>query len=731
MRHREVQVVTGADDAEETLGNGAVFLVGLALDLGNNPAAQVVGLRFQNVDIPQGSNILSAYVQFTAQSSDNVVFTLGIVGEAADDAAPFDAAVPNDLSARSPTTSVNWNPTGWTQDNAGLNEQTADLEPILQEIVDRPGWAPGNALVLLFAPALGVGNRSAHSYDGQPLSAPLLVVDYEEPAPLAVGPQDLPICMLAGDNANTGGTEPSDLDLTTDCNGRVATTLSGLAGACGYPADCNCTFEAGSQKFSDTCDTECVENTVDGDCADFDPAAEPPILDATNAGSDTPVCVANSPLAFGIFGRRTECPVAGLAHVEIDGEGADPPATGVLHFRGNPCPGAPCAVGMEYRLDIGSITFSSLFDSETFRELAGVGTSLAGSDVELASNGAGAFAAEACFLSARGVREDEQRALATRNDDLINVNVGFGSMAPTCSLSGALVGSADPETTRCEEGGNRCSSDSDCTEDDACSEVGSSQLLLSLNVAGGIVNQPPTADAGDDQTVECPARPVLDASASSDLDSNITLYSWRLGSRTGPEVGFEEMSEVNQGLGSLTYVLRVIDAFAQADEDSTVATVEDTMPPVLSCSVAIPLLQQTNHNMVNVGLASRARDLCEGELPVTISVFGDEDDEMQSGDGHHSPDAKDIAIESLRLRAERRGNGDGRVYLILAEATDSSGNRGINCCTVVVPHSHAKKALASAQAQAAAAQAFCLANEGMPPAGYFVVGDGPLIGPKQ
>jgi hypothetical protein len=300
-----------------------------------------------------------------------------------------------------------------------------------------------------------------------------------------------------------------------------------------------------------------------------------------------------------------------------------------------------------------------------------------------------------------------------------------------CALSGAVVGSADPETTRCESGGNLCADDSDCADDDACSEVGSSQLLMNLNVGGGIVNQPPTADAGADQIVECPARPVLDASGSSDLDSNITLFSWRRGSRTGEEVGFEEMSEVLQGLGSQTYVLRVIDALAQADEDSTVATVVDTTPPELSCSVAIPVLQQTNHNMVNVGLASRARDACEGELPVTISVFGDEDDEAQTGDGHFSPDAKNIAVGSLRVRAERRGDSDGRVYLILAEATDSSGNRGINCCTVIVPHSRAQRALASAQAQAAAAQAFCLANEGMAPAGYFVVGDGPVIGPKQ
>jgi hypothetical protein len=34
-------------------------------------------------------------------------------------------------------------------------------------------------------------------------------------------------------------------------------------------------------------------------------------------------------------------------------------------------------------------------------------------------------------------------------------------------------------------------------------------------------------------------------------------------------------------------------------------------------------------------------------------------------------------------------------------------------------------------AQAAAAKAYCLAHNGAPPPGYFVIGDGPVIGPKQ
>ncbi len=583
-------------------------------------------------------------------------------------------------------------------------------------------------MVLIFFVSSGTGARQAYSWDGKPLSAPLLVIDYEDPSPPVVGPQDLAVCMLPDSNENIGGTAPSDVQLAGDCQGRVQDTFSGLAEACGYPSHCSCTMQEASQRFSAACDNPCVEDPLDPDCKDFDPVGG--IVTATNAPGDTPVCVANSPLASGLFGRRTACLVSGTAHVGIDGDGADPGAGGIAYFRGNPCPGESCAVGMEYRLDIGSVTFGNAFGSETFSDLAGLGES-PGDSALLASNGNGNFAPETLLLSARGQRSGEQRSVATRNRGSIHVNVTFGGDAPTCSLNGTVLGDANPETKRCESGGNLCSSDSDCADDDSCSEVGSSPLALSLDVGGPIVNQPPTADAGADQTVECPASPVLDASNSSDLDGNISIYSWLLGSRRGPEVGFEKFSAVLQGLGTETYVLRVIDDYGQADEATTSVTVVDTTPPVVSCSLAVPVIQQTNHNLIDVGLAGQARDACDGELPVAVSVFGDEDDESQTGDGNFSPDAADVDVGSLRLRAERKGDSDGRVYLVLVEATDSSGNRGIDCCTAVVPHSKKAAELQSAQAQAAAAQAFCLANAGTPPPGYFAVGDGPVIGPKQ
>ncbi len=110
-------------------------------------------------------------------------------------------------------------------------------------------------------------------------------------------------------------------------------------------------------------------------------------------------------------------------------------------------------------------------------------------------------------------------------------------------------------------------------------------------------------------------------------------------------------------------------------------------------------------------------------------VFSDEDDEESTGSGTHSPDAKDDG-ETLRLQSERKGDSNGRVYLIVVIATDAAGNEGFDCCTVVVPKSKSKKALADVDDQALIAEVFCL-EFGEPPPGFVEVGDGPVIGPKQ
>ena len=58
---------------------------------------------------------------------------------------------------------------------AGPGQRTPDLKDIIQEIVNRTGWAANNSLVIIIT---GSGERTAESYNGKSSAAPLLHVEY-------------------------------------------------------------------------------------------------------------------------------------------------------------------------------------------------------------------------------------------------------------------------------------------------------------------------------------------------------------------------------------------------------------------------------------------------------------------------------------------------------------------------------------------------------------------------
>ena len=99
--------------------------------------------RFDNVAIPAGVTIDTAVVRFEAGLSNSGTCTVDVYFEDADDpAAPVNGS---DLSGRSLTGAVSWSPPSWT-DNTKYD--TSDLSSILQDVIDRPGWASGQAIIV-------------------------------------------------------------------------------------------------------------------------------------------------------------------------------------------------------------------------------------------------------------------------------------------------------------------------------------------------------------------------------------------------------------------------------------------------------------------------------------------------------------------------------------------------------------------------------------------------------
>ena len=170
-----VRVAASSDDAEER-PNGSVKLTSGDLELIQDKShQQTAGVRFTGINVLPFSVIQNAYIQFQVDEVSVDPTSLTIQGQASDNATTF-TSTSGDVSSRPRTNaSIPWNPAPWpTKWAAGPDQQTVNIAPIIQEIVDRPGWSSGNSLVVIFT---GTGKRVADSFDGDPNGAPLLHID--------------------------------------------------------------------------------------------------------------------------------------------------------------------------------------------------------------------------------------------------------------------------------------------------------------------------------------------------------------------------------------------------------------------------------------------------------------------------------------------------------------------------------------------------------------------------
>lgn len=122
-------------------------------------------------------------------------------------------------------------------------------------------------------------------------------------------------------------------------------------------------------------------------------------------------------------------------------------------------------------------------------------------------------------------------------------------------------------------------------------------------------------------------------------------------------------------------------------------TVTDTVPPVIEGKTIV--LWPPNHKVHTVTAADcvEVRDACDGEIPAYFTRVSSDEPNDALGDGHHAPDiVANDGCESVQLRAERQGGGNGRVYTLDVEATDAAGNRATGTCYVLVPHDRSSDA---------------------------------------
>jgi hypothetical protein len=137
-------------------------------------------------------------------------------------------------------------------------------------------------------------------------------------------------------------------------------------------------------------------------------------------------------------------------------------------------------------------------------------------------------------------------------------------------------------------------------------------------------------------------------------------------------------------LGSTPVTLTVTDRNGASSQCAGAVTVVDATPPKIKEISADPSeLWPPNGKMEKVSINYSVKENCSQPECRISSVTSDEP--------INSSDYNIIDAHHVKLRADRSGKGNGRIYKITITCTDDSGNASSKAVKVTVPHDQGKK----------------------------------------
>lgn len=213
------------------------------------------------------------------------------------------------------------------------------------------------------------------------------------------------------------------------------------------------------------------------------------------------------------------------------------------------------------------------------------------------------------------------------------------------------------------------------------------------------VNNDPIADANSDQTVNEGSATALNGINSSDPDSDSLTYAWV--QLSGPTAAISGENTATPSLTvpfadaggvDLTFELTVDDGYEGSSVDTMIMHVQNINDPLL-VSAAQPTLEciwPPNHKLIAIGI----NGVSDPNDNATIVIDSVTQDEMTNGagDGDTPVDAIINDDGTVKLRAERSGKEDGRVYHIRFTASDFEGSAS-GMVDVCVPHNKKSSAV--------------------------------------
>jgi len=191
-----------------------------------------------------------------------------------------------------------------------------------------------------------------------------------------------------------------------------------------------------------------------------------------------------------------------------------------------------------------------------------------------------------------------------------------------------------------------------------------------------------TAPVADQGTL-----PMVSGECSATIASAPTATDACAGTVTGTTS--DPLTYSSQGTYTVTWTYD--DGNGNSSTQDQVVAVEDVTAPVLTMNSTPFVLWPANHKYQTVSLAQMlvsVSDNCDNlpTVAITHATSDEAEDASGNGDGNTIDDMVIMSgCQSVKLRAERAGNGNGRVYTVYVRASDASGNWSVQTFKVHVP----------------------------------------------
>jgi len=172
-----------ASSTENGFEQSTVWTAAVAY-VGNDGTSVRIGLRWNNVTVPQNATINSATIKLTPRNLTGTITNVHgtFAGHKGDAPAFADGVFSPNVGFTPTTATVAFDPTVWTVDAA--DEYVATVTTIVQEIVNGT-WASGDDMAFRINDNSSTSNNNARIYgfnDGDPTRVAHLTIDYTEGA---------------------------------------------------------------------------------------------------------------------------------------------------------------------------------------------------------------------------------------------------------------------------------------------------------------------------------------------------------------------------------------------------------------------------------------------------------------------------------------------------------------------------------------------------------------------